>query len=194
MKRIGLTGGIGSGKTTVAEVFDTLGVPVFLADEEARRIQNKDEAVKNKIQKVLGDVYDINGTLNRKRVAELVFGNPSLLEQLNQIVHPVVKDAFEKFVALHADAPYVIREAAILFESGSYKDLDAVIAVVAPEEIRINRVMNRDSSTKEQVQQRIQAQWSDEEKVRRSQFVIINDGKEMILPAIVNIHEELIKA
>ena len=194
MKRIGLTGGIGSGKTTVAEVFETLGVPVFLADEEARRIQNKDEAVKNKIQKVLGDVYDINGTLIRKRVAELVFGNPSLLEQLNQIVHPVVKDAFEKFVASHADAPYVIREAAILFESGSYKDLDAVIAVVAPEEIRINRVMNRDSSTKEQVQQRIQAQWSDEEKVRRSQFVIINDGKEMILPAIVNIHEELIKA
>jgi dephospho-CoA kinase len=194
MKRIGLTGGIGSGKTTVAEVFKTLGVPVFLADEEARRIQNKDEAVKNKIQKVLGDVYDINGTLNRKRVAELVFGNPSLLEQLNQIVHPVVKDAFEMFVTSHADAPYVIREAAILFESGSYKDLDAVIAVVAPEEIRINRVMNRDSSTKEQVQQRIQAQWSDEEKVRRSQFVIINDGKEMILPAIVNIHEELMKA
>ncbi|MCE2772705.1 MAG: dephospho-CoA kinase [Bacteroidetes bacterium] len=194
MKRIGLTGGIGSGKTTVAEVFKTLGIPVFLADEEARRIQNEVETVKNKIQQVLGDVYDINGTLNRKRVAELVFGNPSLLEQLNQIVHPAVKDAFEKFVASHTDAPYVIREAAILFESGSYKDLDAVIAVVAPEEIRINRVMNRDSSTKEQVQQRIQAQWSDEEKVRRSQFVIINDGKEMILPAIVNIHEELMKA
>jgi dephospho-CoA kinase len=193
MKRIGLTGGIGSGKSTIAEVFKTLGVPVFIADEEARRIQNEDAVVKQKIQELLGNVYESDGTLNRKRVAELVFGNPSLLEQLNQIVHPAVKKAFEDFVSRNKTAPYVIREAAILFESGTYRDLDAVITVVAPEEIRVQRVMQRDGIGAEEVRKRILAQWSDEEKVRRSQYVIVNDGRQMVIPVIVDIHRELVQ-
>ena len=176
-KIIGLTGGIGSGKTTVANYFKSFGIPIYIADDEARKIMKSAdiiEAIKNSF----GDAIFENEILNRDKLAKIVFNNPKKLEKLNNIVHPAVKKHFEQWLMQNQSAPYVIYEAAILFESGRYKDCDLIVTVVAPMESRIERVIKRDNSTRELVLKRINAQWTDEERILKSDFIIENISSE----------------
>lgn len=172
-KIIGLTGGIGSGKTTVANYFKSYGIPVYIADDEARKIMQSTD-IMEAIKDLFGaDVFE-NETLNREKLAKIVFNNPESLEKLNGIVHPAVKKHFEQWLLQNLEAPYVIYEAAILFESGRYKDCDIIITVTAPIESRIQRVIKRDNTTRELVLKRINAQWTDEKRISKSDFVIEN--------------------
>ena len=170
-KIIGLTGGIGSGKTTIANYFKSFGIPLYIADDEARKIMQSAE-ITEAIKNVFGDTVFENEKLNREELAKIVFNNPEKLEKLNKIVHPAVKKHFEQWLLQHAAAPYVIYEAAILFESGSYKNCDLIITVTAPVESRIQRVIERDKTTRELVLKRINAQWTDEQRISKSDFII----------------------
>ena len=172
-KIIGLTGGIGSGKTTLATYMQSLGIPVFIADEEAKKLMQSAEVLRE-IQAVFGEVVFKNGQLNRQELASIVFAKPEKLNQLNGIIHPVVKKQFKIWLDQHQSAPFVVYEAAILFESGSYQNCDAIITITAPLEDRIARVMQRDNSSREQVLNRINAQWTDAQRAAKSNFVIEN--------------------
>jgi dephospho-CoA kinase len=172
-KIIGLTGGIGSGKTTVANYFRSFGIPVYIADDEARKIMNS-AGIINMIKETFGETVFENNILNRARLAEIVFGNPDKLKVLNAIIHPAVKKHFKGWLLEHAAFPLVVYETAILFESGNYKNFDWIISVYAPLEARIQRVIERDKTTQEQVLKRINAQWSDEQRISKSDFVIKN--------------------
>lgn len=172
-KIIGLTGGIGSGKTTIANYFRELGIPVYIADEEARKITESPEILKS-IKSVFGENVFENGKLNRQKLSQIVFEAPEKLKQLNAIIHPEVKKHFKNWVSQHYNSPFVIKEAAILFESGSYKDCDFVITIVAPLELRIQRVMKRDLVSREDVLKRINNQWTDIKRKENSHFVIEN--------------------
>jgi dephospho-CoA kinase len=185
-KIIGLTGGIGSGKTTIANEFLSLGVPVYIADDEARKLMQSTEVI-NVIRAVFGNEVFEKDILNREKLAEIVFSNPEKLEQLNAIVHPAVKKHFDEWLLNHKDAPFVIYEAAILFESGGYKNCDLIISVTAPLETRIQRVIDRDKTTREQVLKRINMQWNDEKRISKSDFVIKNTNMEETKAEIVKI-------
>lgn len=174
-KIIGLTGGIGSGKTTVAKMFEALGVPVYYADDEAKKILYLPEVV-DELTTAFGTGILQNGQPNRASIAALVFNDKEKLARLNSIIHPRVGQHFNNWVQDNVSHPFVIKEAAILFESGSYKLCDAVILVTAPVEERISRVMNRDGVLREQVLQRMENQWSDEQKKPLSQFIIESTG------------------
>lgn len=177
-KIIGLTGGIGSGKTTIANHFMAAGIPVYIADDEARKIMQSDE-IKEEIRKNFGNTVFENGILNREKLAQVVFSDPNKLKLLNAIIHPAVKKHFHKWILNHKNAPYIIYEAAILFESGSYKDCDKIITVTAPLDSRIQRVIERDNTTREQVLKRINSQWNDDQRIEKSDFVIENDTPEI---------------
>lgn len=192
MKRIGLTGGIGSGKSFVAEVFRRLGVPVFNSDDVARQIQQTDAGVKHAIAEQFGDVFLPDGQLDRKKLAGIVFSDFQQLQKLNAIVHPAVGKAFELFCREHAAATYVIKEAAIIFEIGIHEDLDATILVVAPENIRIQRVMKRDGISETEVRARMQKQWTDQQKTELADWVINNDGERALLPQVLKIHQNVL--
>jgi dephospho-CoA kinase len=170
---VGLTGGIGSGKTTIANHFKTLGIPVYIADDEARKIMQTSEVV-DAIKERFGEALFEGEVLKRDKLAEIVFNDPEKLEQLNAIVHPAVKRHFKQWLLEHKAFPIVVYEAAILFESGNYKDFDVIITVTAPVESRIQRVMARDKTSREQVLGRINAQWTDEQRVLKSDYVIEN--------------------
>ena len=174
---IGLTGGIGSGKTTVANYFQSLGIPVYISDVEAKKVMEFPEII-TKIGTTFGAEIISQGKLNREKLASIVFKVPEKLKQLNAIVHPEVKKHFDTWILLHKNYPFIIKEAAILFESGSYKDCDKIITVSAPLETRIARVLTRDSTTRERVLQRINNQLSDEERIARSHYVIANNNIE----------------
>ncbi|MES2811000.1 MAG: dephospho-CoA kinase [Bacteroidota bacterium] len=176
-KIIGLTGGIGSGKTTIARLFQAEGIPVYIADEEAKKILDLPETIE-KVSKEFGNTIIQANKIDRKRLAEMVFNEPEKLKKLNAIIHPLVKKHFDQWVRKQSKFPFVIKEAAILFESGSYKYCDKIITVVASEEIRINRVMNRDKATKEAVQDRIKNQWTDAQRIEKSDFLIENENLE----------------
>lgn len=187
MINVGITGGIGSGKSTVCKVFRTLGVPVFEADRIARELMDTDENIHKSLIQLFGTEVNLpNHTVNRKYLSGIVFGNPSLLAQLNEIVHPVVRTAFFDWRQTQ-HSPYILHEAAILFESGFYKMMDKTITVVTSEEERIERVMKRDGTTAELVRQRIQNQWNDEQRMNLADFVINNNDDELILPQIIEI-------
>ena len=173
MKIIGLTGGIGSGKSTVAQFFAAHGIPVYYADEAGREVLKKPEVV-SQISSVFGNDVLVEGSVDRTRLAEIVFKDPARLEILNSIVHPAVRDDFTQWKKRHHKEAVVIREAAILFESGSYKDCDKIILVSAPEEIRIKRVMERDGASRDQVLARMANQWDDDQKLELSDFHVIN--------------------
>ena len=177
-KIIGLTGGIGSGKTTVANHFIAAGIPVYIADDEARKVMQSPEILK-KIEKIFGSSIFENGVLNRQKLAEIVFSNPDKLRQLNAVIHPAVKEHFGNWMLNHKNSTFVIYEAAILFESGSYKDCDKIITVTAPLETRIERVIQRDKTTRENVLKRINMQWSDDQRLGKSDFVIENINSEI---------------
>lgn len=172
-KIIGLTGGIGSGKSTVAKEFFSKGIPVYYADDEAKIIMETAE-VQDLLKTTFGSAVFDGAQLNKQKLAQLVFSNSALLEQLNAIVHPRVQEHFKDWLAFHSNHPIVIKEAAILFESGRAADCDYVIAVEAEESERIRRVMHRDNTTKEQVLQRMQHQWTDEMRASKSDFIIQN--------------------
>jgi dephospho-CoA kinase len=188
--KLGITGGIGSGKTSVCRVFNVLGIPVFSADTEARKIMNSDSDIILKVKTIVGkDIY-ISGSLDRMELARLIFNNENLLKEINHAVHPVVFEHFKTWER-SATAPYVIMEAAILFESGASELVDRIITVVAPVEERIERVVRRNNLTREQVLERIRNQMEDKEKISLSDYVIYNSEHEMIIPAILKIHEEI---
>lgn len=185
-KVIGLTGGIGSGKTTVAKEFSSFGIPVYISDQEAKILMQTD-LVLNKIKNEFGGTVFDKGVLLREKLAGIVFNDEKKLEKLNSIVHPEVKNHFRKWILEHEKEPFVIYESAILFENGSYKDCDFIINVVAPLEVRIQRVIERDKVTREKVLDRIKNQWKDEEKSSKSDFIVKNTSMEEVKQDVVKI-------
>jgi len=191
MLKIGITGGIGSGKSTVCKVFSVLGIPVFEADRIAKNLMITDQEIHEKLVRLFGEaVYLPDQTIDRKYLAGIVFNDPSLLAQLNAIVHPVVKKTFFDWCEKQ-QSPYVIHEAAILFESGFYKMMDKTITVVTDEVERIQRVMKRNDITLELVKERIRNQWSDEERIKLADFIIRNNDDELIIPQIIEIDKKI---
>lgn len=190
--KVGITGGIGSGKSFVSKLFKTLGVPFYDADKEAKAIMNSSDTVSKGLIAAFGEsVYFADGTLNRKWLAEQVFNNNDQLAILNGIVHPVVIQHAVDWANAQRSC-YSLKEAALLFESGSYKTLDYTILVIAPQDVRIERVMARDNVSREEVINRINKQMSDEAKMEMAHFILVNDGIEPLLPQIYNIHKQLI--
>ncbi|HMT74205.1 MAG TPA: dephospho-CoA kinase [Chitinophagaceae bacterium] len=190
MLLIGLTGGIGSGKSTVAKVFETLGIPVYYADDAAKRLMNTNPSLKQEIVRHFGTESYKDGILNRAYIASIVFGNKEKLNQLNSLVHPATIEDSQQWVNQQT-APYIIREAALLFESGASKGLDYVIGVSAPLLLRIQRVMQRDGLSKGEIEQRISRQMDEEEKMRLCDFVINNDEQTLIITQILELDKKL---
>jgi dephospho-CoA kinase len=186
MLRIGLTGGIGSGKTTVAKIFETLGVPVYYADDAAKRLMATHAPLKNAIIQNFGeDVYP-GGTLNRKRLATIVFNDRQKLDLLNSLVHPLTIKDSDEWIQRQTSA-YVIREAALLFESGAHKNLDKIIGVSAPENLRVKRVMDRDNVSETEIIQRMSHQMKEADKIKRCDFIIRNDEIHPVLPQVLEL-------
>jgi len=193
MITVGLTGGIGSGKTLISDVFSRLGIPVFNADYQAKKIMNSDQDVISHIKAEFGDdIYNTDG-INRKKLATIIFKNKSALKKINSIVHPKVREYFINWSKEKANCHYVIEEAAILFESNAHKELDITINVHADELVRINRVVERDQVSTESVKSRMNNQLSDEERISLSDYTIYNDGNKMVLPQILEIHQKILK-
>jgi len=191
MLKIGITGGIGSGKSTVSGIFKVLGIPVFDADTCAKNIMQTDESLKRSVIDLFGEASYQNGQLNRKWIAEIVFKDPAQLEKLNALVHPATIRAAEEW-ASKQNSPYTIKEAALFFESGSAEGMDYIIGVYAPQHIRINRVMQRDSISREEVLDRMKRQIQEEVKMRLCDFVIINDDQRLLIPQVLQLHQNLI--
>lgn len=190
--RLGVTGGIGSGKTTVCRIFRVLGIPVFVADTVARDLMEKDVGIRAGINLIAGkDLYS-TGTLDRKELARLIFNRPELLRKVNAAVHPAVLKRFDEWASA-SEAPYVIMEAAILFEAGADSLVDRVVTISAPVEERIARVMGRNDLTREEVIRRINNQMEDEEREEQSYYVLNNADNEMIIPEILKIHEDMLR-
>lgn len=190
---VGLTGGIGSGKSTIAKIFNALGVKVYNSDIEAKNIVNTDiesiSLIKNKFGE---DIYE-NGLLDTKKLAQLVFNNKTALEELNAIVHPKVKQHFEHWVQCNATEKILVKEAAILIESGAYKGLNKIVLVTAPEELKIKRVLARDKSSENDIRKKMATQLRDSEKEKYADYVIINNEKDLVIPQVLNIYNELNK-
>jgi dephospho-CoA kinase len=193
MLKVGLTGGIGSGKTTIAKIFELLSVPVYYADEASKRLYHTDKNLIADIKKHFGeDIYN-NEQLNRSKLAAIVFNDPGKLELLNQLVHPpTIRDA-EEWMQKQT-APYAIKEAALLFESGSAGGLDYIIGVQAPSHYRIKRVMERDGVSKEDVINRANRQIDEDIKMRLCDFVIVNNDQELVIPQVLELHSKLLGA
>jgi dephospho-CoA kinase len=193
MKVIGITGGIGSGKSVVSSVFRQLGIPVYDADRAVHGLYEKfPDLVRRIAEEVSPEVVDARGRIDRKRLGSVVFSDEQLLKRLNRIVHPAVKKDFKEWMGRHRSAPYVLKEAAILFESGTDKDCDSVITVVAPEELRIQRVRDRDQRPLTEIRKVIERQSTDEFKIERSRFIVKNGPSDMVLHQVLAIHEEII--
>ena len=192
MTKVGVTGGIGSGKTLICQIFEKLGIPVFNADDEAKCLLNVDPQVKASMMEYFGkDIYDDTG-IKKAYLASKIFNNKDALSKVNSIVHPVVRQLFIRWAKeKEAAFPYIIEEAAILFESGVYQDLDFTILVYAPEELRISRVISRDHASREQVRARMEYQMKDEEKIDMADAVIYNDESRLVIPQILEIHQRL---
>ena len=188
MMKVGITGGIGSGKTHVCRLFEQLGVPVYNADERAKHLMNSDAEVKSLLIDAFGEEVFSNGQLNKEFLAQLVFNQPDQLKKLNAIVHPAVARDAQAWHEKHSNYPYTIKEAALLFETGSYKDLDKTILVHADEDERILRVMQRDHVSKEKVEARIKNQWPDIDKMTKADFIINNDGNCEVFKLVERIH------
>jgi dephospho-CoA kinase len=192
MLKVGLTGGIGSGKSLIAEMFKLLGVPVLHADDTARFLMEEDEELKSAIGQMFGEEVYKNGRLNRPFLASVVFNNKEKLEQLNALVHPATI-AFGREWAAKQTAAYTIKEAAIFFESGSYKEMDKMIGVYAPVEQRLQRAMARDKATEAVIRQRMDKQMNEEEKMKRCDYIIYNDGSRSVIQQVLELHGQLLK-
>lgn len=198
MLRIGITGGIGSGKTTVARIFEVLGIPVYYADDAAKRLMNEDPLLKQQVIGLFGNEVYENGLLNRNKLASLVFNNPERLLQLNKVVHPAtIADAENWMRHTEKNAgikiPYAIKEAALIFESGAQDNLDFVIGVDSPIELRLQRAMNRDKLTRDAVMLRMEKQMNEKEKMNRCHFIIINNEEQLLIPQVMALHDKFVK-
>ena len=188
---IGITGGIGSGKSTVCEVFKLLGVPVFEADTTAGKLINSDSEIRNNLIQLFGsEIYNSDKKINREKLANIIFNSDVELEKVNKVVHPAVRKEFMNWLKLQK-TDYIIHEAAILIESGFYKMMDFTILVSAPEEMRIERVMRRNNLTRENVISRMEKQWSDVEKRKFATVELVNDNKNLLIPQIIEIDKKL---
>ncbi|MBS1945208.1 MAG: dephospho-CoA kinase [Bacteroidetes bacterium] len=192
MFTVGVTGGIGSGKTTVCRVFGVLGIPVFSSDEAGRRLMAHDPLVRERIAGAFGTSVLAAAGVDRRALAAQVFKDPGALNRLNAIIHPAVRKAFAEWAALRS-APYVINEAAILVETGMHKKLDHLIVVAAPEEERIRRVMARDGASHEQVRARIRSQADDRTRNAAAGSIIVNDGRALVIPQVLAVHAKLLQ-
>jgi len=191
-RRLGVTGGIGSGKTTVCRIFRVLGVPVFVADVAARQLMNTDDTIRQEINAITGEDLYSTGELDRKELARLIFNKQELLRRVNAVVHPAILRIFDEW-AEKSKAPYVIMEAAILFEARADIMVDRVAAISAPVEERIARVMGRNDLSREEVMERINNQLEDDEREEQSYYVINNADNEMIIPEILKIHDDMLR-
>ena len=191
-KIVGLTGGIGSGKTTVAKMFEKLGVPIYIADLEAKKVTNLPSTLKI-IEEKFGNSVITGNELNRAKMAEIVFNNPEKLKKLNQIIHPLVAEDFEKWMQKNKSAVFVIKEAAILLETENDHNCDFIITVTAPIDIRIDRVKGRDGVSENEILKRINNQWTDEQRINKSDFVIENINLQETLKQVSQIHKQIIK-
>ncbi|MFT3679615.1 MAG: dephospho-CoA kinase [Ferruginibacter sp.] len=190
MLRIGITGGIGSGKSTVAKMFEVLGIPVYYADDASKRLLNENAGLKEKLQAAFGKDAYINDQLNRPYISSLVFNDPSKLDLLNSIVHPATIKDGEDWM-LRQKAPYAIKEAALIFESGSQANLDKVIGVYAPAALRLQRAMHRDNAKREDILSRMHKQIDESIKMRLCDYVIYNDEQQLVIPQVIKLHREL---
>ncbi|HMC87791.1 MAG TPA: dephospho-CoA kinase [Chitinophagaceae bacterium] len=190
--RVGITGGMGSGKSTVSEIFKTLGIPVYKADDAAKRLMNEDQTVKTALIKYFGEQVYLDGKLNRQYLGEQVFNNKEKLSFLNSVVHPVTISDGQRWMQKQSGA-YAIKEAAIIFESGTQRYLDYIIGVYAPVTLRIFRSKKRDNLTQQEVKARINKQMDDAIKMKLCDIVIINDEQQALLPQVLKLHEALLK-
>lgn len=190
MLRLGVTGGIGSGKSTVCQLFEHLGVPVYYADQRAKEIVNEDPEIRNRLTEAFGEKTFINGIYNRSHVASIVFNDKSKLEIINGIIHPAVFKDWEKFCKHHQDKPYIVKEAAIMLETDSKQSIDKIALVYAPLELRLERVMTRDGADKEAIMARINSQMPEEEKLKLADHVIINDGTKSVIQQVLALHQQ----
>ncbi len=189
MKKIGITGGIGSGKTTVCKIFESLGIPVYYADDRAKALITEDSKLVEGIKNLLGDdAYRDDGSYNRPYVANIVFNDSKKLKALNELVHPAVAKDTILWHQSQSNVPYTLKEAALIIESGGYEALDYLITVWAPQEIRIQRVLNRDGVTRAEVEARMNKQMPEFEKLKKAHFVVINDGETSLVEQVVRLH------
>jgi dephospho-CoA kinase len=194
MLKIGITGNIGSGKTTVSKVFELLGIPVFYADTAAKNAMATDQVLIDSLKQTFGnEAYLADGSLNRKYIANIVFNDDSQLDKLNALTHPAVFRSFDAWVAGVSDAPYVMKEAAILFESGSYKMCDYSLLVTAPFEMRAHRVYKRDGTTRQQAEAREAKQFTEEKKLALADYTIANDETTLLIPQVLALHQTFLK-
>ncbi len=192
MQKVGITGGIGSGKSTVCRIFESLGIPIYDADKRAKLLMTQDKNLITNIKLLFGEAaYLKDGSLNRTHISSIAFKNSSKLSSLNALVHPAVAFDGENWFNSLKNVPYGIKEAALLVESGSHQQLDKLIVVTAPLELRIQRVMLRDNVAREAVEARIAKQMSEAEKITLADFVVVNDGKKMLIPQVMKIHHLL---
>ena len=198
MKRplqLGVTGGIGSGKSLVCRIFQLLGVPVYDADSRAKELMTTDSILIEQIKKEFGtQSYSTDGHIERTALAQTVFADSAKLEKLNRLVHPRVGEDYNHWLVQYFDKPYVIKEAALIYEAGSWKGLDKVIVVSSPEDLRMKRVLSRDPHrTAKDIQSIFRNQMPEEEKLKRADFVIINDESQLVIPQILRLHEQFVK-
>jgi len=192
MKIVGLTGGIGSGKTTVAKEFQSLGIPIYIADEEAKKLINSSKVLKRQLIHLFGEKAYVDDTLNRPFIADIIFKNETYLQKMNAIVHPKVGAHFKKW-ASKQHSEYVIKEAAVLFENNGYKQCDFVITVTAPKDLRIARLLKREPTTIGKIEAIMNNQWSDDAKIKLSHFVIENTTIEKMKAQVLKIHHEILR-
>ncbi|MFH4968807.1 dephospho-CoA kinase [Gaetbulibacter sp. M240] len=189
---VGLTGGIGSGKTTVAKMFKKLGIPIYIADKEAKKLMRNSKIIQRKLKALFGTEAYINNELNKPFIAERIFSDKSLLEKMNAIVHPKVTRHFEKWVNKQ-NAPYVIKEVAILFETGGYKQCDFVITVTAPKSVKTDRLMQRDNTTEEKIEAIMNNQWTDDKRLNLTDFTIKNINLEDTRSQVFDVHQQILQ-
>ncbi|WP_187262836.1 dephospho-CoA kinase [Pontibacter beigongshangensis] len=194
MLKIGITGGIGAGKSIVCRVFQLLGVPVYDSDARAKQVMQQNAALKDDLINTFGpDAYDTAGTLNRSYIASQVFNNPERLARLNALVHPRVATDFEQWAAAQAPAPYVLKEAALMYESQAWRQMDEIITVFSPMEVRIRRLLHRDAHrTEADVRAIISRQLQEEEKIARADHIIYNDDQQLIIPQVIALHQQFL--
>ncbi len=191
---MGITGGIGAGKSTIAKIFCILGIHIYDSDSRAKDLMVESDNIKSALRVLFGDESFVDGRLNRKLIAQKSFNEPKLLTQLNELVHPIVNEDFKTWVQSHSSEKYLIKEAALLFETGSYKQLDKVMLVTAPEDTRINRVVSRDSHrTEEDVRAIMAKQLPEEEKEALADVVLRNDDSGLMIPQVLKLHEQFSK-
>jgi len=192
MIKVGLTGNIGTGKSTVARIFEILGIPVYHADEEAKKFLEDQHVIQN-LKSEFGKSIIIDQKVDRIALAKIVFNDQNALDFLNNLIHPLVRNDLYEWLEKQSHQTYIIQEAAILFESGFYKEFDKVITIIAPEELSISRVMKRDNVTSDQIKSRIRNQWSQERKMELSDFIINNDELQLVIPQVLQIHNSFIQ-